>query len=206
MKSCGVRIAECGVGLALVATPMAAAEISEAMVNAVIEVESGGRNVSGDNGKAVGIGQVHEAACADVGIAHEAAWLPSTGREATRRYLTQLQARLRCGMRREPTAAQLYAAYNVGPTRFAQRGYNIARCPRITRERAARVQRCVNDATHAALSARTAAMFHKPIFGGQASEPPARLDYCPAQVAMTLTAVRSAVPHNQPQIGDPSKK
>jgi hypothetical protein len=112
---------------------------SGALLDAIAVVESGNRNVGGDKGRAAGIYQLHAGACADTGNDHSAAWWPATARRIAGDYIGQLASALRRNLKRDPSPAELYAAYNLGLRGFARRGFSLARCPSSTRRAAARV-------------------------------------------------------------------
>lgn len=112
-------------------------EVDDALLDAVAIVESNGRNVPGDNGRAAGVYQLHTAACADNGAAHAEAWDRTRAREIARRHLESLNDRLAAALGRKPSIPGLYAAYNLGWDGFKRRGFRLARCPSSTRRAAA---------------------------------------------------------------------
>lgn len=109
------------------------------IVDAIRLVESGGTNVPGDGGRAAGEWQLHAAACRDVGARHMEAWNHTRAREIATAYVTRLRSELARRLRRDPTAAEIYAAYNLGVRGFSRRGLRLDRCPPLTRARAAAV-------------------------------------------------------------------
>lgn len=132
----------------------AAVEISDALLDAVAEVESQWQNVPGDGGRAAGVWQLHVGACADAGGRHADAWQLDRARTLARCYLKITLDRLRRGMRREPSIEELYAGYNLGARGFRQCGFDLRRCNTVTRGRAAMVARLVDDAKSAVLERR----------------------------------------------------
>lgn len=133
---------------------IAAVEISDDLLDAVAEVESQWQNVPGDGGRAAGIWQLHVGACADAGGRHVDAWQPDRARTLARCYLKITLDRLRRGMRREPTTAELYAGFNLGARGFRQCGFDLRRCNAVTRARATTVARRVDEAEGLALERR----------------------------------------------------
>lgn len=135
--------------------------ISDHMLDAVAAVESRGENVPGDGGRAAGCWQLHVEACADAGGRHADAWTPAEARKLARVYLEVTADRLRHAMRREPSNAELYAAYNMGFQGFKKRGFSMRRCGRVTRARAATVERMVKDADEADFQRRFEALVER---------------------------------------------
>jgi hypothetical protein len=139
--------------ISLVAVAFSAEPPVAVVVDAIRMVESGGRNVSGDGGRAVGEWQLHAGACEDAGKREAASgkrqagsgklwseqdrWVPERAREIATAYVTLLSGELAKRLRRAPTTAEIYAAYNLGLRGFERRGFALRRCPKITRERAA---------------------------------------------------------------------
>lgn len=134
------------------------ATVDRHLVDAVALVETGHRNVAGDNGRAAGVWQMHAAACSDAGITHVQAWHREAAGAAAARYLRQLGAQLGNALRREPSAAQLYAAWNLGFEGFRRRRFDLRRCPAITRQRAMIVESAVIDRRYSELIARGVAL------------------------------------------------
>lgn len=117
------------------------------LAEAISVVESPHGN--SDHGRAVGIYQMHrkafeDAKSKDPGLrAHrhqDLAIKPDVAKRAAVAYLRILSHHLASGGC-EVTPTTLWAAWNLGPTRFRARGYSISRCPKSTRERAAVIER-----------------------------------------------------------------
>ena len=157
----GLRIAACCTALS--ALTLNASPIDDALLDAIAFVETGNQNIPGDGGEAIGVYQLHASACADAGSRHRDVWDRRTGRETARVYLGQLHAVLLRALKREPSCGELYAAYNCGPSKFIRRGCALARCPRITRVRAAIVTTLVLDRQYQSLMKRTAALRGVPL-------------------------------------------
>jgi hypothetical protein len=51
--------------------------------------------------------------------------------------LDHIEERLLKAMGRNPSLGEIYAAYNLGITGFARRGYRLSDCPESTRRNAA---------------------------------------------------------------------
>jgi len=68
-----------------------------------------------------------------------AAHAPETAREYVAEYLAWLQGRFTAARGRPPTDAETYALWNLGFAGFQRRGFDLQRCPEITRRGAARM-------------------------------------------------------------------
>lgn len=121
-----------------------ASVVNDAFLEAVAQIESsGGRYTVGDGGRAHGVWQMHVAAWKDTTAYRkkrgEPVWGYSQAHNVTvarlyaRDYLTILENRLRTALRRSPTPEMVYAAYNMGFTRFAGLGFRVENGPRTTR-------------------------------------------------------------------------
>jgi hypothetical protein len=128
----------------LVAASARADVVTEDFVAAVSQIESsGGRRTIGDGGKAHGPWQMHFAAWSDTsayrkrkglptwnfGFAHD----PAVAKIYARDYLQILENQLRERLRRAPSPEMIYAAYNVGFTRFQNLGFAVENTPHTTR-------------------------------------------------------------------------
>lgn len=112
---------------------------SDALLRAVRQVESNnGRRVYGDSGRSLGPFQLSEAAWVDVSAWRRAHGLKVYSFEQhvlhsyinqayAADYLTMLHTELSRKLKREPTAAEVYAAYNMGLANFAECNYRLAR-------------------------------------------------------------------------------
>jgi hypothetical protein len=118
---------------------------SEHLLDAIRLVESsGGLFVRGDNGLALGDFQIHRAAWEDVnqwrkgrGIKtfnyDRTALAPDVNRAYAADYIRILHEQLRERLRRDPTGAELYAAYNLGLSGFGQKcGFRVNRVNAVT--------------------------------------------------------------------------
>jgi len=111
----------------------------EALLKAVRQVESNnGRHVYGDSGRSLGPFQLSEAAWVDVSAYRRAHALKVYSYEHhalhnfinqayAADYLTLIHNELTRKLRREPTPGEMYAAYNMGLTKFADCNYRLAR-------------------------------------------------------------------------------
>jgi hypothetical protein len=126
------------------------AVVTDSLIKAVGQIESsGGRFTVGDGGKANGTWQMHSAAWKDVTAFRTRRGLPTwsyshahdttVSRVYARDYLTMLENQLRNALRHEPTAEMIYAAYNMGFSRFESIGFTIERAPRTTQAACARL-------------------------------------------------------------------
>lgn len=108
---------------------------------AVVEGGSG----SSDGGRAVGPYQMHRQAMLDVqtltGWRHPLSALrdPILAHRYATNYVRILSYHLEAGGAMV-TPSSLWAAWNVGITRFRNRDFSLARCPRNTRERARAIE------------------------------------------------------------------
>jgi hypothetical protein len=137
--------------LLALATCLAAIQVSasgwrppDRFLHAVRHVESaGGRYTWGDDGRSLGDFQLSEAAWIDVSTWRKVrglpvfeyrthVWNPRISRIYAADYLSILHGELRKRLNRAPTAPEIYAAYNMGLTSFAQCEYKLARVNPVT--------------------------------------------------------------------------
>jgi len=114
------------------------------LLDAVCQIESsGGRFTSGDRGLSLGHFQIQKSAWSDVvewrrkqNLAvhnyRENVFNPRISRIYASNYLTLLYARLHQHYKRAPTAAELYAAYNMGMTSFRKCNYDLNQVNPVT--------------------------------------------------------------------------
>ena len=131
----------------------AAAFSAEAwQVDAVIRIESAGKaSALGDNGAARGLAQFHSAAWADCSRVRAARGLPTypysqafnpiAARAYLATWLAYLGERFARATGRKATTADLYAMHNLGFAGYAKRGFDISRCPGITKRKTASLTR-----------------------------------------------------------------
>ena len=134
-------------------TVASAVEINGKLIHAVAMVESNNNHRAvGDQGKANGAFQMWKPAWQDC-----SKWLKKNGFKTTtyekgvndptishqycKVYLSILNGQLRRSIGREPSAAELYAAYNLGFTGFKRRGFDISKTPSITQRAAVKLNR-----------------------------------------------------------------
>ena len=137
--------------LLLTATSLGYA-VTPGQVEAVIQVESSG------NPKAIGrlgergLLQFFPAAWADTTLWRARHGLPTykygtwstdagVGREYATSWLTYLEDRLTTALGRKPTIGEVYAAHQLGFAGFKSKGFDLRRCPAITRIVVARINR-----------------------------------------------------------------
>lgn len=90
--------------------------VPAALIAAIIQRESGGDpTVVGDQGKALGLMQLHPAATADAGVPRSALMDPETNAKAGARYLAHMLSRF-------ADPRQAIGAYNAGPGAAKQAG------------------------------------------------------------------------------------
>jgi hypothetical protein len=104
---------------------------------------SNGQFLVGDDGESLGEFQISEAAWLDVNAWRKAKGLkvysyknvfnPSINRAYAENYLSMLYTELSRKLKRPPTHGELYAAYNMGLSSFAQCDFNLSRVNPVTR-------------------------------------------------------------------------
>ncbi len=121
------------------------------LLKAVRKVESNnGLNLVGDNGESLGAFQLSEAAWLDVNSYRKARNLktypysqtvfqPFISREYAATYLTILHDGLNRKLKRAPSSAEIYAAYNLGFSSFAQCDFKLHRVNSVTRARCEKI-------------------------------------------------------------------
>ena len=124
---------------------------SEALLQAVCEVESNnGRMLYGDTGRSLGAFQISRGAWSDVN-----AWRRLRGQKTysyghyalnndvnrayASDYLALIHSELSRKLRRTPTVAEIYAAYNMGLGNFAECDYRMANVNPMTARKAQQV-------------------------------------------------------------------
>ena len=124
------------------------AAITPAQLDKIIAIESSGNPAAvGDRGAGLGLAQFHYPSWQDT-----TAWRAANGLDAypyhkaldatiARSYLhswlTLNAARFTKATGRKPTLVDLYAIHNLGFNGYRQRGFDIGRCPGITKRKAA---------------------------------------------------------------------
>lgn len=132
--------------------PAAALSVEAWQVDAVIRIESAGKpGAIGDNGAARGLAQFHSAAWADCSQVRAArglqtypysqAFNPIAARAYLATWLAYLADRFARATGRQATTADLYAMHNLGFSGYAKRGFDISRCPGITKRKTASLTR-----------------------------------------------------------------
>lgn len=116
----------------------------ERLLDAVCEVESsGGHYLYGDDGVSLGHFQMQKAAWADVSAWRKKRDLPTyayqpnvlnpkISRIYAAGYLTMIHDRLERHYDREPSASELYAAYNMGMSNFRKCNYALGNVNKVT--------------------------------------------------------------------------
>ena len=132
--------------------PAAALSVEAWQVDTVIRIESAGRpSAIGDNGKAIGLAQFHQAAWQDCSQVRAARGLPTypysqaanpiAARAYLATWLAYLGDRFARATGRKATTADLYAMHNLGFSGYAKRSFDILRCPGITIRKTASLTR-----------------------------------------------------------------
>jgi hypothetical protein len=114
------------------------------LLDAVCQIEScGGKYIYGDGGLSLGYYQIQKAAWSDVSdwrkkknvavYDYERNVLkPEISRSYAADYLTMIYERLLKQYQREPSPAEIYAAYNMGLNSFRKCSYDLARVNPVT--------------------------------------------------------------------------
>lgn len=136
---------------------------SDKLLDAIRQVESsGGKFVVGDGGRSLGDFQMSRAAWTDVNKWRKARKLtvytyrtdvyrPEISREYASNYLSLLRNSLLNKLRREPSASELYAAYNIGLQRFgSQSKYDIRRINSMTARKCREIETMLVNANQIA--------------------------------------------------------
>lgn len=137
---------------------LASPRISESMIWALAQVESGGgKFMVGDNGRALGAFQMHRATWKEVSEYRSKKGLRTwpysyalhaeVGKAYAHDYLVIQHKRLTQVMGRSPTPAELYAAYNLGFEGFKRVGFDMRRTPSSTRRAASIIHEHVGPTT-----------------------------------------------------------
>ncbi len=124
-----------------------ASVVTEPFLNALALVESGGRDTAtGDGGRARGPFQIWRGTWNDVNktqgwrVPYETGATNRTqARLYARAHLLRLERQLAATLPIAPTVEQLYAAWNLGFSGFQRRGFDLSRCPQITRRAASKL-------------------------------------------------------------------
>lgn len=135
--------------LLLLSAASASATVSPAWRDAIIRVESAGNPAAVGRLGERGLCQFFPAAWADTsrwrrahglpvysyGLAHD----PEAGLAYATSWLSMLEDRLTATLNRRPTIGELYAAHQLGFSGFRSKGFDLSRCPTITKVVAARL-------------------------------------------------------------------
>ena len=131
------------IALLLLASPAFGVEINGKLIFAFAKVESGMDDKAIGSAGERGAWQMGRAAWEDCnrwrklhGLSvhdHCAAHHPTWGYQYARLYMAMLHGQLWRSMGREPSAAELYAAWNCGHAGFRRRNFDINQTPRVTR-------------------------------------------------------------------------
>lgn len=112
-----------------------------AVVDDIARIESSGNHAAvGDAGKALGAWQMHRAAWDDAARRLNVRWPHTDAHDATKaRAIAAEHLRWLCEQftrktGKQPSPADQYALWNLGLAGYAKRGWDIAKCPTITRK------------------------------------------------------------------------
>lgn len=136
----------------------AQSNVSWELVEAIRQVESGGRNVTGDNGMARGQWQFWSIAWKDVNqyrarhklitYSYEFAWKEKVARVYAHDMLEIIRGRFIRRMKREPLTAELWCIWNLGhKTYFDKYKGDITKCPKSTIRNAMTIESLIKKAT-----------------------------------------------------------
>tara|TARA_R100000808_G_scaffold1960_4_gene8351 strand:- start:5378 stop:5842 length:465 start_codon:yes stop_codon:yes gene_type:complete len=121
----------------------AASNVTWDLVEAIRQVESGGRNVTGDNGMARGQWQFWSIAWKDVNqyrskfklmtYSYDFAWKENVARVYAHDLLEIIRSRFIKRLNREPSVSELWCIWNLGhKTYFDKYKGDITKCPKST--------------------------------------------------------------------------
>jgi hypothetical protein len=135
--------------LLLLSAASLSATVSPAWRDAIISVESSGNPAAVGRLGERGLCQFFPAAWADTSRWRKAHGLPvysyalahdhEAGLAYASSWLTLLEDRLTATIGRRPTIGELYAAHQLGFSGFRSKGFDLSRCPTITKVVAARL-------------------------------------------------------------------
>jgi len=135
--------------LLLLSAASASATVSPAWRDAIIRVESSGNPAAVGRLGERGLCQFFPAAWADTSswrkahglpvYAYALAHDPEAGLAYASSWLSMLEDRLTASLHRRPTIGELYAAHQLGFSGFRSKGFDLSRCPTITKVVAARL-------------------------------------------------------------------
>jgi hypothetical protein len=135
--------------LLLLSAASLSATVSPAWRDAIIRVESSGNPAAVGRLGERGLCQFFPAAWADTSRWRKAHGLPvysydlahdhEAGLAYASSWLSMLEDRLTTAMHRRPTIGELYAAHQLGFSGFRSKGFDLSRCPTITKVVAARL-------------------------------------------------------------------
>ena len=135
--------------LLLLSAASLSATVSPAWRDAIIRVESSGNPAAVGRLGERGLCQFFPAAWADTSRWRKAHGLPvysyalahdpEAGLAYASSWLSMLEDRLTATLHRRPTIGELYAAHQLGFSGFRSKGFDLSRCPTITKVVAARL-------------------------------------------------------------------
>lgn len=127
---------------------LAPREVSEFLIDAIVQVESGGKTRCVGQAGERGLMQIKAGTWKEVtrrlfgrAVTFDRAFDPETNRRVGRRYLADVHTFLlgRRGQWRSDERSLLLACYNAGPSRALKSGFDLRRMPAQTRDYVARV-------------------------------------------------------------------
>lgn len=145
------------IGCLVVGTQAAEWRPSNALLRAVRQVESSnGRSIYGDEGRSLGAFQLSEAAWVDVNAWRKARNLKVYSYRAhvmhhyinqtyAADYLAMIHGELSRKLRRRPTSGEIYAAYNMGFTNFAECNYRLANVNPVTARKCRQIHELIDQ-------------------------------------------------------------
>jgi hypothetical protein len=128
---------------------------TDQLLNAIRFVESSnGQFLYGDGGRSLGEYQMSRAAWQDVSTWRKSqgktvysyrqnVMNPGISRGYAADYLVILESQLRKELKRRPTSSELYAAYNLGFSTFAQHRFKLGRVNSVTQQKCRKVETIV---------------------------------------------------------------
>lgn len=137
--------------LLISASSLLATQVTDTFIDRVAFIESRNGLVAtdGDSGRAIGVFQFWSIAWEQTSIVRAKAGEktypyfyardPEVSRTYARSYLLYLERTLERTLHRQPSQAEIYAAWNMGVGRFKQVGYDLSKVPATTKRAIAKL-------------------------------------------------------------------
>ena len=150
----GARSVECAAGTTRKGSTHLARRdliVTDDLLERLSRIESNGNTKAiGDHGRSLGLFQFTPEAWTEVNnlrarqglgrVSLSARTNPNRARSFASAYLQKLHNDFSATQGKEPTRAQLYALWNLGPRGFQRRGFSLSNCPEATQRAARRME------------------------------------------------------------------